>query len=130
MSKDSTRLSLRATLTVTAAAAACVQLAGATPPSDPASPSPYAHSEQGQLRLVASFTTDASSLDQTAPRCRADFDADSVLTSADISAFVQAWIAGVSTGAPEADFNNDGLVTSADISAFIATWSDELTRGC
>jgi hypothetical protein len=50
-----------------------------------------------------------------------DWNFDSVVNSADISAFLSAWVQ--SRGPDGAgDFNLDGQVTSADISAFLSAW--------
>lgn len=52
-----------------------------------------------------------------------DFNADGRVNSADISAFLAAWLAALGTGYdPAVDFSGDGQITSADISAFLAAW--------
>ncbi|MBC7835647.1 MAG: hypothetical protein H7Y88_11190 [Phycisphaerales bacterium] len=62
------------------------------------------------------------------PVIRADFNQDGAVTSADITAFLVAWFAGLSGGGGDlaADFNNDTVITSADITAFLAAWFSDL----
>lgn len=52
-----------------------------------------------------------------------DFNGDGKVDSADISAFLAAWLtAAGGVPNPDVDFNGDGAVTSADISAFLTAW--------
>ncbi len=51
--------------------------------------------------------------------CRADFNADGVVDSRDVLAFLNAWGSGEPTG----DFNGDGLIDSRDVLAFLNAWS-------
>lgn len=62
-------------------------------------------------------------------RCRTDSNADGAVNSADVSAFLAAWVASLTGGTPEADFDFDGIVNSADISAFLAQWLADLNAG-
>lgn len=59
------------------------------------------------------------SIDEWSP---GDWDLDGVLDSADISAFLSAWIATIGTPNSDADYNLDGVVNSGDISSFMVAW--------
>lgn len=63
------------------------------------------------------------------PPCAADADGDGQINSADISAFLAAWLASIENGTLAADANGDGQVNSADISAFLAQWIAALESG-
>ncbi|MBC7835277.1 MAG: hypothetical protein H7Y88_09290 [Phycisphaerales bacterium] len=62
--------------------------------------------------------------------CDADFNCDSVVTSADITSFLSAWFADLTNGTTIADFNQSGGTTSADITAFLAAWFLAIQGGC
>lgn len=61
--------------------------------------------------------------------CAADFDRSGVVNSADVSAFLGAWLADTYSGGISTDFDNSGRVNSADISAFLSLWLSG-TGGC
>lgn len=65
-----------------------------------------------------------------APVCVADRDGNTVVNSADISAYLTDWLADLNTGTFFADFDGLGGTNSADISAFLSAWLAELTAGC
>ena len=50
--------------------------------------------------------------------CRANYDADAVLTTSDLFLFLTDFFAE----APRADFNADGVVTSSDVFDYIAAF--------
>ncbi|MBC7834448.1 MAG: hypothetical protein H7Y88_05020 [Phycisphaerales bacterium] len=59
----------------------------------------------------------------------ADFNADGVVGSSDITAFLARWFQDLSTPALEADFDQSGATGSADVTAFLAAWFASL-GGC
>lgn len=61
--------------------------------------------------------------------CNTDWDANGVVNSSDISAFLTGWLSSVRAPDLVADFNNDGAVNSTDISAFLTAWLAEVTTG-
>lgn len=61
--------------------------------------------------------------------CETDFDGNGTVNSADISAFLTAWLASQHGTSWAGDFNGDTAVNSADISAFLTAWLDEV-GGC
>lgn len=61
--------------------------------------------------------------------CRADWDGSGVVASADIGAFLTAWLADVTGGGAATDMDCDGAVTSADIAAFLSAWLEAATGG-
>jgi hypothetical protein len=62
--------------------------------------------------------------------CDTDWNYDLLVNSADISAFLTAWLTSLEQGTMEADFNGDAAVNSSDISAFLSEWLLELAEGC
>ena len=58
------------------------------------------------------------------PCCAGDFDGNNAVTTADISGFVTALLAGATCPAPPAccpgDFNADGVANGADMPGFLA----------
>ncbi len=62
--------------------------------------------------------------------CAADWNLDLAANSADISAYLTAWLDGVNTGSLAADINNSGSVNSSDISAYLTLWINTVTNGC
>lgn len=73
------------------------------------------------------ITTDPAALTVL---CPADWDASTTLDSADIAAFLAAWLASIQSGDLAADFDSSGDVTSVDISAFLSAWLTAVTEGC
>ncbi|MBC7834237.1 MAG: S8 family serine peptidase [Phycisphaerales bacterium] len=67
---------------------------------------------------------------QPPEECVADFNDDTVISSADITAFLGAWFADLTGGTTVADVNGDLVTTSADITAFLAAWFEALVNGC
>lgn len=63
-------------------------------------------------------------------RCPADWDGDAVVNSADISAFLAAWVEAVTGGTAGADYDRSGTTNSGDISAFLGSWLAALGGGC
>ncbi|MBC7834644.1 MAG: hypothetical protein H7Y88_06025 [Phycisphaerales bacterium] len=62
--------------------------------------------------------------------CPADFNSDTLITSADISAFLSAWFLDLASGTLAADFNASGVTGSSDITAFLSAWFAALAGGC
>ncbi|HYE02280.1 MAG TPA: hypothetical protein VD963_03490, partial [Phycisphaerales bacterium] len=62
--------------------------------------------------------------------CASDFDADGVIGTGDVSAFLAQWFADVAVGGLAADFDGSGAVATPDISAFLAAWFVALAGGC
>lgn len=62
--------------------------------------------------------------------CPADFDGNSTVNSADISAFLTRWLADVTEGGGYADFDASGTTNSTDISAFLSDWLAAVLGGC
>lgn len=62
--------------------------------------------------------------------CPADWDSNGQVNSADISAFLTAWLDSVQNGNLNADFNGDLQVNSSDISAFLTGWLNGVETGC
>ncbi|MBC7834816.1 MAG: hypothetical protein H7Y88_06920 [Phycisphaerales bacterium] len=62
--------------------------------------------------------------------CPADFNGDTLITSADITSFLSAWFSDIANGTIVADYNDSGTTTSADITAFLAGWFEGLVTGC
>lgn len=59
----------------------------------------------------------------------ADWDHNTLVNSADISAFLASWLQSVQSGTLEGDVNNDRQVNSADISAFLTAWLAAVQTG-
>ncbi|MCW5776798.1 MAG: hypothetical protein KIS87_10195, partial [Phycisphaeraceae bacterium] len=55
----------------------------------------------------------------TLAQCRGDFNADGVVNTLDVLAFLNAWTAND----PRADFNADGAVNTLDVLAFLNAWN-------
>lgn len=68
---------------------------------------------------VHEFVGMISSLDVV---CPADFNADFVVNTQDVLAFLNAWTSGDAS----ADFNGDGTINTQDVLAFLNAW----TSGC
>lgn len=51
--------------------------------------------------------------------CRADFDRDGDVDTADVAAFLDAW----ASRGPEADFDGDGAFTTRDVLDFLNAWA-------
>ncbi len=64
------------------------------------------------------------------PTCPADWNNDTLINSADISAFLAAWLDSLDNQTLVADFDGNETVNSSDISAFLAAWLDAVTVGC
>lgn len=64
------------------------------------------------------------------PPCPADFDGSGSVSSADITSFLSAWFADLTSGTLTADFNQSGSTTSADITAFLGAWFAAIADGC
>lgn len=62
--------------------------------------------------------------------CPADFNTDGLISSADITAYMTAWLAAAPTNDGRADMDDDNRVTSADIAAFLNHWLTAATEGC
>ncbi len=67
---------------------------------------------------------------QWVPGCPPDWNCNGALNSADIAAFLTAWLGSINAGTAEADFDGNGVVNSTDISAFLAAWLEALQDGC
>jgi cytochrome c peroxidase len=65
-----------------------------------------------------------------APKCAADWDGSGSVTTADVSAFVNAWFAGVAAGTRQGDFNRDGRVEPTDVAAFVTEWLSAAGGAC
>lgn len=70
------------------------------------------------------------------PQCPADVNADGMVNSTDISAYLTEWLNAVNSGgcpAPPAacpvDVSGDGMVNSTDISAFLTLWLAAVNAG-
>jgi 1,4-alpha-glucan branching enzyme len=61
----------------------------------------------------------AVSVLQWNPPCDADFNADGLVNTQDVLAFLNAW----SAGDDEADMNDDGLVNTQDVLLFLNRWA-------
>ena len=73
---------------------------------------------------------DANVFVEFTPLCGADWNADGQANSADISAFLAAWLQSVQNNTLLADFSDDGVVNSSDISAFLTAWLSAVGGGC
>jgi hypothetical protein len=62
--------------------------------------------------------------------CPADFNRDRGVNSADISAFLTAWLAEIASGPGAADIDGDGVVNSLDISLYLTAWRSGVGGGC
>ena len=62
--------------------------------------------------------------------CRADWDGSAAVDSADIAAFLSAWLQPVAIEGAPGDFNRDGAATGVDISEFLRAWSEAAGGGC
>jgi hypothetical protein len=62
--------------------------------------------------------------------CPADFDGNSTVNSADISAYLTRWLADVTAGGAYADFDASGGTNSSDISAFLTRWLSATAGDC
>jgi hypothetical protein len=62
--------------------------------------------------------------------CPADWDGDGGVNSADISAYLTAWLDSINDGTLAADVNEDQTVNSTDISAFLTMWITAVQDGC
>lgn len=74
------------------------------------------------LNLRAEFTCPTA--------CPADWDGDGGVNSADISAYLTAWLGSINDGTLVADVNGDNVVNSIDVSAFLAMWIAAVQDGC
>jgi len=63
------------------------------------------------------------------PACPADVNADGLVTTADVSAFLSAWFASISAGTLQGDFNADGVVTTGDVTSFLQAWFNAIAAG-
>ena len=54
-----------------------------------------------------------------ASKCPGDFNADDLVDTTDVTAFLNAWV----IKDPAADFNNDGFINTADVLAFLNAWN-------
>jgi hypothetical protein len=54
--------------------------------------------------------------------CAVDWDANGVVNSTDVSAFINDWFEDQASGASTTDFNHDGVANSTDVSDFINAW--------
>jgi hypothetical protein len=55
-------------------------------------------------------------------QCTGNFSRDNAVNSADISAYLTAWLAAVTNSTADADMNCDGATNSTDISTMLTTW--------
>lgn len=62
--------------------------------------------------------------------CPADWNGDGGVNSADISAYLTAWLDSLNDGTLVADVNGDNVVNSIDISAFLVMWVTAAQDGC
>lgn len=62
--------------------------------------------------------------------CSADLDCSGAAEPADLSLFVNRWLAGFVSGALDADFNGDLVVTPADLAGFVNAWLGAVQNGC
>lgn len=62
--------------------------------------------------------------------CLADWNADGMVNSSDISAFLGTWLESVSQGHRGADVDASGATASSDISAFLTLWLEGVQGGC
>lgn len=62
--------------------------------------------------------------------CAADWDHSGSVAPADVSAFVNAWLADLGAGTLAADFDGNGAVQPADVAAFLNAWFAALNSGC
>ncbi len=62
--------------------------------------------------------------------CPVDWNADEMVNSSDISAFLAGWLDSLQNGTLDADFNQDQTVNSSDISAFLTEWLNAVQNGC
>lgn len=66
----------------------------------------------------------------TTTGCSADWDQSGTVNSADISAFLTAWLLDVQTGGFSTDFDCSGAVNSSDISAHLTAWLSQVESSC
>ncbi|MBC7834602.1 MAG: hypothetical protein H7Y88_05815 [Phycisphaerales bacterium] len=83
-------------------------------------------SSAGELIYTLEFANTATTFTHgvvtAVPHAPEDFNADGAIGSADITAFLTAWFAGLAGGPPTADFDDSGTVATADITAFLSAW--------
>jgi len=64
------------------------------------------------------------------PACLADFNADGIVNSTDVSDFINAWFEDQVMGTLVADWDHNGIVNSTDVSEFINSWFEDAAAGC
>jgi len=62
--------------------------------------------------------------------CHADWNADGLTNSTDVSDFVNAWYEDQLGGTLVTDWDANGVVNSADVSGFINSWFEDSAAGC
>lgn len=62
--------------------------------------------------------------------CAGDSDGDGSITPADVSLFINRWLASLTGGGLDGDFDGDGAVEPADVAAFVAVWLGAVSVGC
>jgi hypothetical protein len=114
--------------------------AGYRQPMDPASPGLIAYyrldegtgitadnaagpSANGGLRNSATWIPTVSC-------CTTDVNADGVVNSTDVSAFINLWFEDQSAGTLAADWDGNGVLNSTDVAEFINDWFEGVAAGC
>lgn len=69
-------------------------------------------------------------IDNFTVHCRADFDNDNRITTADVASFVGAWFASLSSGDPAGDFDGSRTTDTADVAFMVSTWFTATIDGC
>ncbi|HYE03420.1 MAG TPA: hypothetical protein VD963_09320 [Phycisphaerales bacterium] len=62
--------------------------------------------------------------------CPADHNADGVVDTQDVSAFLSDWFADIAGGTLVTDFDGNGTVSTGDLSLFLSAWFAALAGGC
>jgi hypothetical protein len=55
-------------------------------------------------------------------QCAVDWDANGIVNSTDVAAFINSWFEDQAAGTLTADFDGNGVVNSTDVSEFINVW--------
>jgi hypothetical protein len=93
-----------------------------------------APSDAGEYRCV--MTNSCGTVESAPARlatgttCRADFNADGVVNSTDVSDFINAWFEDQEAGTLTTDWDRNGVVNSTDVSGFINAWFEAVASGC
>jgi hypothetical protein len=92
-------------------------------------------SDEGGYDVIVSTgcgaeTSSAAALTVGVPSCEADWDANGVVNSTDVSEFINAWFTDQAKGTLVSDWDDNGVVNSTDVSAFINSWFADTAGGC